>query len=366
MKNTKLTILPGDGIGPEVMDAALNILDLVGDLTDTSYEYTRCLAGGCSIDEYGEPVTDETLEACYASEAVLLGAIGGPKWDTLPHHQKPETGLLKLRKELGLFANLRPARIYNALLDASSLKAEVIRGADVLVVRELTGGIYFGQPRGLDNQRGWNTLVYERDEIVRIARVAFDLAAKRSGRVTSVHKANVLDSSQFWREVVHEVHKDYPNIELSDMYVDNAAMQLVRDPKQFDVIVTQNMFGDILSDIASMITGSLGMLPSASLGTKYAMYEPVHGTAPEIAGQNIANPIAMIGSVAMMLDYTFNQPAAARWIYQSLEQVLEAGYRTADIATSDQKSVSTTRMGELIGQYIRTAAEADLPAVLQE
>ncbi len=357
MKIIKLTILPGDGIGPEVMAAALNILDVVGNLTGLSFEYTRRLAGGCSIDEYGEPVTDETLEACYASDAVLLGAIGGPKWDGLPHAQKPEAGLLKLRKSLGLFANLRPARIYDALLDASSLKPEVIRGADLLVVRELTGGIYFGQPRGLDQNRGWNTLVYERDEIVRIAKVAFELAGKRSGRVTSVHKANVLDSSQFWREVVHAVHKDYPEIALSDLYVDNAAMQLVRDPRQFDVIVTQNMFGDILSDIAAMLTGSLGMLPSASLGEKYALYEPVHGTAPEIAGKNSANPIAMIGSVAMMLEYTFDQPQAAKWIYEAIEQTLVDGYRTADIAQPGQKVVSTSAMGKLIAQKVQAAAE---------
>lgn len=358
MRTVKLAILPGDGIGPEVMDAALMVLETVGSKTNTNFETTTKLVGGCSIDQYGSPLTEDTLEACFAANAVLLGAIGGPQWDDLPHHQKPETGLLKLRKALGLFSNLRPAKIYDALTDASSLKREVVSGVDIMVVRELTGGIYFGQPRGLDENKGWNTLVYTRPEVERIARVAFELAQQRSGRVTSVHKANVLESSQFWREIVSEVGRDYPTVELTDMYVDNAAMQLVRNPRQFDVIVSQNMFGDILSDIAAMITGSLGMLPSASLGEEYALYEPVHGSAPQIAGKNQANPLAMIGSVAMLLDYSLDMEQAARWVHTAVASVLEAGYRTADIAAENSIVVSTTAMRDKIIEQINAVAES--------
>ncbi|MFH1852559.1 MAG: 3-isopropylmalate dehydrogenase [Candidatus Neomarinimicrobiota bacterium] len=362
MRTVKLAILPGDGIGPEVMNVALKVLTAVGDLNGIRFATTTALVGGCSIEQFGVPLTDAALQICQESDAVLLGAVGGPQWDDLPQQQKPEAGLLKLRSALGLFSNLRPARIYPALAQASSLKKEVLTGVDILVVRELTGGIYFGQPRGLDTERGWNTLVYTRLEVERIARVACELAGKRRGRVTSVHKANVLESSQFWRSIVREVARDYPQVELTDMYVDNAAMQLVRDPRQFDVIVTQNMFGDILSDIAAMITGSLGMLPSASLGTKYALYEPVHGSAPEIAGKNQANPLAMIGSLVMLLDYSLHLKQAADQLQSAIEAVLDAGYRTADIAGGTSTVVSTSRMGDhLIDQLqaVRAPAPTD-------
>ena len=348
MRTFKITTLPGDGIGPEVMDVALAVLDLVGGEYGLNFEIKSELAGGASLDQFNEPITESALQSCLESDAVLLGAVGGPKWDNLPQEKKPERGLLKLREVLGLYSNLRPAKIFAPLADASSLKKDVIVGSDVMVVRELTGGIYFGEPRGYDEHEGFNTLRYKKYEVERIAKVAFELARKRNGHVTSVDKANVLDSSQFWRDVVHEVHQDYQDVPLSDMYVDNAAMQLVRDPKQFDVIVTQNLFGDILSDIAAMITGSLGMLPSASIGEKHAMYEPVHGTAPEIAGQNKANPIAMICSVAMMLEITLNQPEAAQRLNNAIESVLENGIRTIDIASSDSTIVTTDGMRDQI------------------
>ncbi len=349
-KSYKLAVLPGDGIGPEVMASALGVLDAVGDHYNLNFDLQTELVGGASLDQCGDPITDEVLDICKGSDAVLLGAVGGSKWDNFSQEKKPEKGLLRLRESLGLFSNLRPATIYAPLADASSLKRDVIIGSDVMVVRELTGGIYFGEPRGHDEQEGFNTLRYKKYEVERIAKVAFELARKRNGHVTSVDKANVLDSSQFWRNVVREVHQNYKDVSLSDMYVDNAAMQLVRDPKQFDVIVTQNMFGDILSDITAMITGSLGMLPSASVGENHAMYEPVHGTAPEIAGQNKANPIAMIGSVAMMLEITMNLPRAARQMNAAIESVLETGYRTMDIATSDSIIVSTSEMRDHIIQ----------------
>ena len=355
MKSFKITTLPGDGIGPEVMNAALAVLDVGGNEYDLNFKIITELAGGASFDQYNEPITESALQSCLESEAVLLGAVGGPKWDNLPQEKKPEKGLLKLREVLGLFSNLRPAKIFAPLADASSLKKDVIIGSDVMVVRELTGGIYFGEPRGHDEREGFNTLRYKKYEVERIAKVAFELARKRNGHVTSVDKANVLDSSQFWRNVVHEIHQDYQDVPLSDMYVDNAAMQLVRDPKQFDVIVTQNLFGDILSDITAMITGSLGMLPSASIGEKHAMYEPVHGTAPEIAGQNKANPIAMICSVAMMLEITLNQPEAAHRINNAIEAVLEKGIRTIDIASQDSTIVTTDGMrDEIIREFQQT------------
>jgi len=344
MKTFKITTLPGDGIGPEVMDVALAVLDLVGSEYGLNFEIKSELAGGASLDQFNKPITESALQSCLESDAVLLGAVGGPKWDNLPQEKKPEKGLLKLREVLGLFSNLRPAKIFAPLADASSLKKDVIVGSDVMVVRELTGGIYFGEPRGHDKHEGFNTLRYKKYEVERIAKVAFELARKRNGHVTSVDKANVLDSSQFWRDVVHEVHKDYQDVPLSNMYVDNAAMQLVRDPKQFDVIVTQNLFGDILSDITAMITGSLGMLPSASIGEKHAMYEPVHGTAPE----NKANPIAMICSVAMMMEITLNQPEAAHRLNNAIESVLENGIRTIDIASSDSTIVTTDGMRDAI------------------
>jgi 3-isopropylmalate dehydrogenase len=345
----KIVSIPGDGIGPEVVAGALDVLNVVSkkhgfDITVEEHPF-----GGASYDLHGSMLTDETLEACRNCDAVLLGAVGGPKWESLPHAEKPEAALLKIRRELGLFANLRPAKVYDALLDASTLKPEVVRGTDFVVFRELTGGIYFGQPRGYDENRGWNTMVYERYEIERIARLAFEAAQKRGNvKVTSIDKANVLEVSQFWRNVVHEVHKDFPGIELADMYVDNAAMQIVRNPKQFDVIVTSNLFGDILSDISGMITGSLGMLPSASIGTKHALYEPIHGSAPDIAGQNKANPIATIASVAMMFENSFCMPDVAAEIYDAIERALATGIRTADIASPGEKSVSTTEMTKAI------------------
>lgn len=345
----KIVSLPGDGIGPEVVAGAIEVINTLAERHGLTFVIEEQPFGGASYDLHGQMLTDETLEACRNCDAVLLGAVGGPRWESLPHDEKPEAGLLRIRKELGLFANLRPAKVYDALLDASTLKADVLRGTDFVVFRELTGGIYFGQPRGYDENRGWNTMVYERYEVERIARLAFEAAQKRgNAKVVSIDKANVLEVSQFWRNIVHEVHKDFPEIELSDMYVDNAAMQIVRNPRQFNVIVTSNLFGDILSDISGMITGSLGMLPSASIGSKHALYEPIHGSAPDIAGQNKANPIATIASVAMMFENSFCMPDVAEEIYNAIERTLAAGIRTADIAAPGQSAVSTTAMTEAI------------------
>ena len=348
----KIVSIPGDGIGPEVVAGAVAVLQQLSRNHGFEIVIEEHPFGGASYDLHGEMLTEATLEACKKCDAVLLGAVGGPKWESLPHEHKPEAALLKIRKELGLFANLRPAKVYDALLDASSLKADVVRGTDFLVFRELTGGIYFGQPRGFDESKGWNTMVYERYEVERIARLAFEAARKRKGKLISIDKANVLEVSQFWRNVVHELHKEFQDVELSDMYVDNAAMQIVRNPKQFDVIVTGNLFGDILSDIAGMITGSLGMLPSASIGTNHALYEPIHGSAPDIAGQNKANPIATIASVAMMFEHSFCVPEIAREIEQAIEATLAAGFRTADIAAPGEKAVSTTEMTEAIVRHL--------------
>lgn len=344
----KVVLLPGDGIGKEVTSAAVNVMKVVADNFNFEIETEEKLMGGCSFDKHGTPLTEETLETCYEADAVLLGAVGGYKWETLEHHLKPEAALLKLRKSLGLFANIRPAKIFSAFADSSSLKKEILEGTDLVVLRELTGGIYFGQPRGFDENKGWNTMEYSKSEIERIARQGFEIAEKRSSRLTSIDKANVLEVSQFWRNTVEEVHKDYPNVELNHMYVDNAAMQIVRDPKQFDVILTGNIFGDILSDISGMITGSLGMLPSASIGEKYALYEPVHGSAPDIAGQNKANPIAAISSVAMMFEHSFHMTKAAELIESSIDKTLSEGYRTEDIYTEGKKLVSTSEMSEII------------------
>ncbi len=346
--NYKITLLPGDGIGTEVVSAAVKVMKAAAEKFNITFSFNEQLIGGCSYDKHGTPLTDDALSVCYDSDAVLLGAVGGYKWESLPQHLKPEAALLKLRKALGLFTNIRPAKVYTPLLSASTLKPEVLEGTDILIFRELTGDVYFGEPRGYDEEKGWNTMVYTREEVVRIARNAFDVAMKRSKRVTSVDKANVLDCSQFWRKVVHEVHKDYPEVTLNDMYVDNAAMQIVRNPRQFDVILTQNLFGDILSDIAAMITGSLGMLPSASLGTKYALYEPVHGSAPDIAGQGKANPLATIASVAMMFAYSFQMNKAADLIYDSINKTLEAGYRTADIFSPGTILVSTAQITDTV------------------
>ncbi|MFH1195603.1 MAG: 3-isopropylmalate dehydrogenase [bacterium] len=344
----KIALLPGDGIGTEVTASAVKVIKVVAEQFNIEVEFKERLIGGCSYDAYENPLTDETLQTCYDSQAVFLGAVGGYKWESLPHHLKPEAALLKLRKSLGLYTNIRPAKIYKPLINSSSLKQEVLDGVDFVVLRELTGGIYFGEPRGFDAERGFNTMVYSREEVERIARMAFKIARERNNKVTSVDKANVLDVSQFWRNVVHEVHKEFQDVELNDMYVDNAAMQIVRNPKQFDVILTSNLFGDILSDIAGMITGSLGMLPSASLGSKYALYEPVHGSAPDIAGQNKANPLAAISSVAMMFTYSFGMKKAGDLIEEAVTKTLNDGYRTQDIFSEGCQLVSTNKMTEAV------------------
>lgn len=348
----KIALLPGDGIGVEVANSAAQVIKTVAEQNKVDVEFQECLIGGCAYDKYGTPLTEETIQTCKDSDAVFLGAVGGYKWESLPHNLKPEAALLKLRKTLGLYTNIRPAKIYKPLVDSSSLKKEVLDGVDFIVLRELTGGIYFGEPRGFDETRGFNTMVYTKEEVERIAKMAFKVARERKNKVTSVDKANVLEVSQFWRNVVHEVHKEFTDVELVDMYVDNCAMQIVRNPKQFDVVLTSNLFGDILSDIAGMITGSLGMLPSASLGNKYALYEPVHGSAPDIAGQNKANPLASISSVAMMFTYSFNMKKAGDAIEEAINNTLDQGYRTIDIMSQGCNLVSTTEMTEkVIGNY---------------
>lgn len=347
-------LLPGDGIGPEIMNQAKQVLRRVDEQFRLDLEFDTALVGGAAIDATGEPLPDETLAKATAADAILLGAVGGPQWDHLEMHQRPEKGLLGLRSGLGLFANLRPAILYPQLAEASSLKPEVVSGLDILIVRELTGGIYFGQPRGVytrdDGEReGYNTYRYSESEIRRIARVAFESARQRNRKVCSVDKANVLEVTVLWREIMEEVAKDYPDVELSHMYVDNAAMQLVRAPKQFDVIVTGNMFGDILSDAAAMLTGSIGMLPSAALNEQQqGMYEPCHGSAPDIAGQDVANPLATILSVAMMLRYSLNEENAALAIEAAVSKVLDQGLRTADIHFPGTTKVGTRAMGEAV------------------
>ncbi len=355
-KTYKLGIIKGDGIGPEIINEAINVLDAAASKFGFNLEYEEFLLGGAAIDETGVPLPQETINGVKRVDAVLFGAIGGPKWDNLERHLRPETGLLGLRKEMGTFANLRPAIVYDELVNASSLKPDVVKGVDIMVVRELTGGIYFGQPREYSKEKAYNTMVYTREEIARIAKVAFDIAMKRDKRVCSVDKANVLEVSQLWREVVEEVAKDYPEVELSHMYVDNAAMQLIREPKQFDVIVTGNIFGDILSDAASMLSGSIGLLPSASVGNKVGLYEPIHGSAPDIAGQGIANPIATIASAAMLLRYELNESEAADAIENAIKKVLADGYRTGDIGAFDAKEIlSCTEMGNTIANYVAKA-----------
>ena len=349
----KVLLLPGDGIGQEVVAAATQVMQAAAQQSGCNLEISEALVGGAAIDATGEPLPSATLAAAEQVDAVLLGGVGGPKWDDLPTHLRPEKGLLGLRQGLGLFANLRPALLSAPLAAASSLKAELVADLDILIIRELTGGIYFGEPRGVeirDNERvGFNTLVYSEHEIERIARVGFELAAKRNGKLCSVDKANVLEVSQLWREKVTALAPEYPSVELSHMYVDNAAMQLVRAPKQFDVIVTGNMFGDILSDVAAMLTGSLGMLPSASLAASgTGLYEPVHGTAPDIAGQDLANPLATILSVGMMFRYSLDLPEAADRIDNAVAKVLEQGHRTADIAAAGANPVGCQTMGKLV------------------
>lgn len=354
----RITLLPGDGIGPEISVIAVDILQRIAPQFDLSFEFQEALIGGAAIDATGIPLPPETLDKCRQSDAVLLAAIGGYKWDTLPRHQRPETGLLGLRAGLNLFANLRPAKILPQLIDASSLKREVVEGVDIMVVRELTGGIYFGEPKGVfatetGEKRGVNTMAYTESEIDRIGRVAFETAQKRGGKLCSVDKANVLEVSQLWRDRITLLASEYPNVELSHLYVDNAAMQLVRWPKQFDTIVTGNLFGDILSDAAAMLTGSIGMLPSASLGASGpGVFEPVHGSAPDIAGEDKANPIAQVLSAAMMLRYALNQPAAADRIETAVQQVLDAGYRTGDIMSEGMKLVGCRAMGDALLEFL--------------
>jgi len=350
MKTFKLVTLPGDGIGSEVVEGALRILEAACERHNIKLEISEHLFGGAAIDELGTPVTDETLEACKAADAVLLGAVGGEKWDHLTGADRPESGLLRLRSELGVFANFRPVKVYPELAHASSLKEEVISGVDILIVRELTGGIYFGQPRVTDLEAedpfAYDTMRYHRSEVVRVAEKAFQAAALRDGRVCSVDKANVLGSSRFWRDTVVEFAKSHSDISLTHMLVDNCAMQLVRDPKQFDVVLTSNLFGDILSDEAAMLTGSIGMLPSASLGNGPGLFEPVHGSAPDIAGQNKANPLATIASVALLCRYSFDMEDAAVEIEKSIESALAEGYRTGDIYTGQtgEELVGTEEM----------------------
>ncbi len=349
----KIAILPGDGIGQEIIAEAVKVIEALKS-HGLNVEMEQGLVGGTAYDETGSPLPEATLKLAKESDAILLGAVGGYKWESLDIAVRPEKGLLGLRAELDLFANLRPAILYPQLADASSLKPEIVSGLDILIVRELTGGIYFGQPRGvrtLENgeRQGYNTLVYKESEISRIAKVAFDIARKRDGRLCSVDKANVLECTELWREVVSDLGKENKDIELSHMYVDNAAMQLVRAPKQFDVMVTTNMFGDILSDCAAMLTGSIGMLPSASMDiNNKGMYEPIHGSAPDIAGQNIANPLATILSVAMMLRYTLDDSANAERIEKAVNTVLDKGLRTADIYSEGMKQVSTSEMGDAV------------------
>lgn len=352
-----LAVIPGDGIGPDVVEQTLLVLDKVGEKFGHTFHYNKVLAGGCAIDATGGCLPQETIDVCKASDAVLLGAVGGWKWDNLPGDQRPERALLGLRKALGLFANLRPALLFEQLADASPLKPEILAGGlDIVVVRELTGGIYFGEKGFKDTDLGpaaYDVEQYAEEEVRRIAKVAFDMAMKRNKHVTSVDKANVLESSRLWRRVVAEVGKDYPEVTLDNLYVDNAAMQLVRNPRQFDVIVTSNIFGDILSDEASQITGSIGMLPSASLAQgNFGMYEPVHGSAPDIAGQDKANPMATILSAAMMLRYTFGLGKEADAVENAVKAVLDQGYRTPDLFAGEGTLIGTAEMGRRIAEAI--------------
>ncbi len=358
MTSYRITLLPGDGIGPEIMAVAVRVLETIGSQMNLQFQFQEALIGGAAIDATGEPLPPGTLEQCKDSDAVLLAAIGGYKWDNLPRHLRPETGLLGLRAGLQLFANLRPAQILPQLIDASSLKREVVEGVDLMVVRELTGGIYFGQPRGVfatetGEKRGVNTMAYTESEIDRIGRVAFETARKRQKRLCSVDKANVLEVSQLWRDRMTALAAEYPDVELSHLYVDNAAMQLVRWPKQFDTIVTSNLFGDILSDAAAMLTGSIGMLPSASLGASSpGLFEPVHGSAPDIAGQDKANPLAQVLSAAMLLRYALDQPEAADRIEQAVLKVLDQGYRTGDIMAEGKTLLGCQAMGDALVQVL--------------
>jgi 3-isopropylmalate dehydrogenase len=356
MKTFRIAVLPGDGIGPEIMKEARKVLDVVAARAGVRFTMEEGLVGGAAYDRYGTPLPEDVMKMAEASDAVLLGAVGGPKWESLDYSLRPERGLLGLRSGLGLFANLRPVVVFEDLIDASPLKPEVIRGIDLLIIRELLGDAYFGKPRGIRTENGQrigiNTMVYTEGEIRRIARVAFEIARTRRRKLLSADKANVLETTELWRDVVTEVGRDYPDVELKHMYVDNCAMQLIRNPGQFDVIVTTNMFGDILSDEASMLTGSLGMLPSASQGEKTAMYEPSHGSAPDIAGKNIANPLATILSAAMMLRHSFGMPEEATVVENAVRMVLKAGFRTEDIRQLGAVVVGTAEMGDHVVKKI--------------
>ena len=354
--NKKIAVLKGDGIGPEIVDEAIKVLDVVAEKFGHNFEYDYLDMGGCSIDKYGVPITDEAIERCKQSDSVLLGAVGGPKWDTCDPAVRPEKGLLKVRAELGLFANLRPTKMFKQLSSACPLKEECTQnGIDLMIVRELTGGIYFGEHKTVGDTAS-DLMIYSEEEIERIGRVGFETAMKRNKKLASVDKANVLDSSKLWRKVMHKLSKEYPEVEYSDVLVDNCAMQLIRNPGQFDVIVTENMFGDILSDEASMLTGSIGMMPSASLSqTTLGMYEPIHGSAPDIAGKGIANPIGTVLSAAMMLRYSFNMPKEADVIEQAVENILNENYRTVDIKSEnlEEKIISCIEIGDKICDNIK-------------
>ncbi len=355
--NAKIAVLAGDGVGREIVPEAVKVLKVVAEKYHHSFDFISGDIGGQAIEKVGVPLPKDTLALAKQSDAVLLGAVGGPRWENLDYSLRPERALLGIREALGLYANLRPAKLYANLVEASTLKREVVEGIDMLVVRELTGGIYFGKPKGIErlqngDERGVNTEVYTTEEIRRIARVAFDAARKRRKKVTSVDKANVLESSELWRKVVIDVHASYPDVELSHIYVDNAAMQLVRNPRQFDVLLCNNMFGDILSDEAAMLTGSIGMLPSASIGAKVGLFEPIHGSAPDIAGRNIANPIATIASAAMMLSYAFQLDKEAETIERAIVKTLDLGFRTKDIQSAGTQLVGTVEMGDTIVRHI--------------
>lgn len=355
--NKNITVLSGDGIGPEIIKEAIKVLDKIGEKFGHTFNYTYVDIGGCSIDKYGVPITDENMQKCKNSDSVLLGAVGGPKWDNCPANIRPEKALLAVRKELGLFANLRPTKLFPQLADASPLKQEIIgNGIDLLIIRELTGGVYFGEKK-TETINGETTatdiMPYSEREIERIGKIAFETAMKRNKKLTSVDKANVLETSRLWRKVMHRLAKEYPEVEYNDILVDNTAMQLIKNPNQFDVLVTENMFGDILSDEASMLTGSIGMMPSASLSsTTLGMYEPIHGSAPDIAGQDIANPLGTILSVAMMLRYSFDMPKEADAIELAVNKTLNDGYRTVDIMQKDKIKVGCSKMGDLVKDRI--------------
>ncbi|MBO5948668.1 3-isopropylmalate dehydrogenase [bacterium] len=353
----KIAVLGGDGCGPDVVAEGVKVLKAIGQKYSIDFVFEEALIGGCAYDQFGVPLPDNTIQLAKSSDAVFLGAVGDWKYDTLPPEVRPERALLGIRKELNLFANLRPAIVYDELVSSSPLKPELVSGVDIMIIRELTGDVYFGQPKGVEvrdgKKIGFNNMIYNEDEIRRIAHVAFQTAQKRSKRLCSVDKANVLDVSRLWREIVCEVHKEYSDVELSHMYVDNAAMQIIRNPKQFDTVVTGNIFGDILSDEASMLPGSLGLLPSASLSeTKLGMYEPIHGSAPDLKGKNVVNPIATILSAAMMLKYSFDNSQAYDDIENAVKSVLKQGYRTQDIMCDGATAVSTTQMGDLIVKEI--------------